>query len=422
MELFGPLLLSVPRADLPVSDCPWRLLNTLYFQKYSLTCRDSHINLSDVCPPFTAITASTLLGRLSTRFVCVYGIIWPFFLKCFCEATEWCWTGKPGSQSPSNSSQRCSIGLRWGLCAGQSSSSTPNSLIYVFIDVALCTGAQSCWNRKGPSPNCFHHVESMELSKISWYAEEFRVPFTGTKGPSPAPEKQPHNTIIPPPLNFTFGTIQSDKYLSAGNCQTQTRPSDYQMEKHDSSLQWSRLHRSIVKWRCALHRCIRRFALHLLMYGVDAAARPWKHIPWSSLSTVLELIWGPRGDWRSVVIDSTESLWPLRTMRLSIHWPRSIILRGLPLCGKVAVIPNRLHFVIVPLIVDCGIFRSEEISWLDLLHRWHPITVSCWNSLSSWERPILSQMFVETVCMPRCLHLYTCGHGSDWNTWFQLFG
>ena len=24
--------------------------------------------------------------------------------------------------------------------------------------------------------------------------------------------------------------------------------------------------------------------------------------------------------------------------------------------------------------------------------------------------------------MPRCLLLYTCGHGSDWNTWFQLFG
>ena len=27
------------------------------------------------------------------------------------------------------------------------------------------------------------------------------------------------------------------------------------------------------------------------MYGFDAAARPWKPIPWSSLCTVLELIW-----------------------------------------------------------------------------------------------------------------------------------
>ena len=45
---------------------------------------------------------------------------------------------------------------------------------------ALCTGVQSCWNRKGPSPNCSHKVGSMELSKMSWYAEAFRVPFTGT--------------------------------------------------------------------------------------------------------------------------------------------------------------------------------------------------------------------------------------------------
>uniref|UniRef100_A0AAR2M0I6 non-specific serine/threonine protein kinase n=1 Tax=Pygocentrus nattereri TaxID=42514 RepID=A0AAR2M0I6_PYGNA len=41
------------------------------------------------------------------------------------------------------------------------------------------------------------------------------VPFTGTKGPSPTPEKQPH-TIIPPPPNSTLGTMQSDKYRSPG--------------------------------------------------------------------------------------------------------------------------------------------------------------------------------------------------------------
>ena len=91
----------------------------------------------------------------------------------------------------SNSSQRCSIGLRSGLYAGQSSSSKPNCVIHVFMDLALC------W----PSPKCLHKVGSMKWSKISWYAEAFRVPFTGTKGPSPAPEKQPH-TIIPPPPNF----------------------------------------------------------------------------------------------------------------------------------------------------------------------------------------------------------------------------
>ena len=66
---------------------------------------------------------------------------------------------------------------------------------------------------------------------------------------------------------------------------------------------------------------------------------------------------------------------------------------------------------------SCGIFSSEEISRLDLLHRWHPITAPRWSSPSSWERAILSQMFVEAVCMQRCLDLYTCGHGSGWNTW-----
>ncbi|CAI9559962.1 unnamed protein product [Staurois parvus] len=29
------------------------------------------------------------------------------------------------------------------------------------------------------------------------------------------------------------------------------------------------------------------------------------------------------------------------------------------------------------------IFSSKEISWMDLLHRWQPITVPCFNSLSS---------------------------------------
>ena len=102
---------------------------------------------------------------------------------------------------------------------------------------------------------------SMKLSRISWYPEAFRVPLTGTKGPSPAPEKRPH-TIIPPPPNFTLGTMQSVKYRSPGNRQTQTCSSDCQMEKRDSSLQRTRLHCSRVQWRRALHHCIRRFTLH----------------------------------------------------------------------------------------------------------------------------------------------------------------
>ncbi|XP_062275947.1 P2Y purinoceptor 13-like [Scomber scombrus] len=90
----------------------------------------------------------------------------------------------------------------------------------------------------------------------------FRVPLTGTKGPGPSPEEQPH-TIIPPPPNFTLVTMQSDKYRCPSNHQTQALPSDRQKVKHDSSLQRTRL----------------PSALHLVMFGLDAAARPWKPIP-----------------------------------------------------------------------------------------------------------------------------------------------
>ena len=84
---------------------------------------------------------------------------------------------------------------RSGLCAGQSSSSTPILTNHFCMDLALCRGALSCWNRKGPSPNCCHKVGSSELSSMSLYAVALRFPFTGTKGPSSNHEKQPQTII-----------------------------------------------------------------------------------------------------------------------------------------------------------------------------------------------------------------------------------
>lgn len=52
-----------------------------------------------------------------------------------------------------------------------------------------------------------------------------------------------------------------------------------------------------------------------------------------------------------------------------------------------AFIPRRFHFVIL----------TVEYS---ALHRRHPLTVPRWNVLSSWQRPILSQMYLEAVCRP----------------------
>lgn len=74
-----------------------------------------------------------------------------------------------------------------------------------------------------------------------------------------------------------------------------------------------------------------------------------------------------------------------------------------PICSWVAVGPSHFLFVLIPLLPD-------------LLHRWHLIMVPRRNSMGYWEQCILSQIFVEAVCLPRCLTStgHTCGHGSDW--------
>uniref|UniRef100_A0A3P8T6V7 mRNA m(6)A methyltransferase n=1 Tax=Amphiprion percula TaxID=161767 RepID=A0A3P8T6V7_AMPPE len=82
----------------------------------------------DIGPHFAAVTASTLLGRLSTRFRSV-------FMGIFDHSSRSAFVRSHTDVGPeglalslcSNSSQRCSIGLRSGLCVGQSSSSTPDS-------------------------------------------------------------------------------------------------------------------------------------------------------------------------------------------------------------------------------------------------------------------------------------------------------
>lgn len=61
----------------------------------------------------------------------------------------------------------------------------PNSFV-----LALCTG------HVGTIPKLF--------PQMSWYADALRVSFTGSK-------------VIPPPPNFTIGTMQSDQYRSPGN-------------------------------------------------------------------------------------------------------------------------------------------------------------------------------------------------------------
>lgn len=59
----------------------------------------------------------------------------------------------------------------------------PKAHVEAFMELTLCTGEQSFWNRKGPSPNCFHKARSIQLSKMTLYALALTLRFTGAKGP-----------------------------------------------------------------------------------------------------------------------------------------------------------------------------------------------------------------------------------------------
>lgn len=70
------------------------------------------------------------------------------------------------------SSQRCSVRLRSGFCAGHLSSFTPNASNHVFMELAE-QGKQSYWNIKGPTV-------TTNLEELNWlqclHAVEIPVP------------------------------------------------------------------------------------------------------------------------------------------------------------------------------------------------------------------------------------------------------
>ncbi len=98
------------------------------------------------------------------------------------------------ARSSLNSPQSCWMGLKPGLCADQSRSSTPNWENYFFLNLALCPGVLSCWNRKGPSPNSCHQIRNTLLSKISPYAAALKFPLTETKSPNSNHQTQPQTS------------------------------------------------------------------------------------------------------------------------------------------------------------------------------------------------------------------------------------
>ncbi len=139
------------------------------------------------------------------------------------------------------------LGLRSGICMGQF---FRTRLIQPFMDLAWDTiGAQLCWNRKGPFPNCSHKVRSMQCPKC---------------------------------LGMAGNVFLASAKLSPS-------PSDYQTDKLDLSLHRINFHCSGVQWWCIFDHSIWCRPLYCVMWGLHAAARPWKAIPWSSCCTVFEL-------------------------------------------------------------------------------------------------------------------------------------
>ena len=147
----------------------------------------------------------------------------------------------------SNSSQRCSIWLRSGLCPGQSSSSTPNSVLHVFVDLLHALVHSHVRTGRG-------HPQTVPTELGAWNCltslgmlmhSEFLS--KGTKGPSPAPEKQPR-TIIP-----LHQTLHSAQYSQTGTVlQATTKP---------------RLVHQIARWRSTIRHSRERISTALESSG-----------------------------------------------------------------------------------------------------------------------------------------------------------
>lgn len=141
-----------------------------------------------------------------------------------------------------------------------------------------------------------HKVGNRKFSKMSWDVEASRLPLTGTKVLSSAPEEQPC-TIIP--LHQTLHSTQYNQKSTVLLANTKPR----------------------LGHQIARLNVIRYFKKHAF--------------------TALHS--------RAVCSDG---LW--RKLLISVHYAPQC-----PFCGWAAVVPNCFHFVLIPLTTDCRIFSSE---------------------------------------------------------------
>ena len=80
-----------------------------------------------------------------------------------------------------------------------------------------------------------------------------------------------------------------------------------------------------------------------------------------------------------------------------------------------AVIPKDFHFLIIQLTVDCGIFSSEEISQLDLLHNIHIYGVP---SVRLTASELLTLLESDLQMNPKEIVIHSLTDNRQWVTFY----
>ena len=187
------------------------------------------------------------MGRLSTRCWNIAVVICFHSALSVSEVRHWCLAIRPGSHP------KCvRWGLRSGLCAGQSSSSTPISQT-ISVWTSLCVRGH-CHPETGKG--C-HKIGSTESSRMLLYAVALRFPFTETKGQSPN--------------HYSSSTKRYSWDYALGKVAFSWHPPnpDLSVKLLDCEAWFITLENTFsllgVQWRRSLHHCSWCFALHMVI-------------------------------------------------------------------------------------------------------------------------------------------------------------
>ena len=183
---------------------------------------------------------------------------------------------------------KCSIGLRSGDWAGQSSFWISLSSNHFCANLEVCLGSLSCWKMSSSSEMLTSSaLESRWSSRIDTYYKAFILPTTSAKFPTPPYPKLPQTIMFPPPC-LTVAWIVLSESNSPFFFQTHFLPSDQNLlilvsSDHKTLFQSYTVHSPYFKAKLSLSLLC--FALRNGFSTLGAALRPWE---WSAHLTVSE--------------------------------------------------------------------------------------------------------------------------------------